>query len=613
MRCVFSYKIAAYAVFITVLALFSLACGEEDTDNVTHEPRETAKKEKDSVSVLTQPANAAAGEPLSTSFQLVSHDGEAIKAAGVEIRVLLNKHTFATGSDESTLTTDEEGIAHFEFTIEQADDKYALVAAGVYKGQTTTSAATSSFDVTADEPAAEMSWITGTDGVTNDESGALITIELRDTYGNPVAGAIPLFGVAASPILGVSRDENIYNACSESDNAGVSTCVMTSIIAGLKPLVIAEPVEVEGDTIEFVWDCDETSMPFGGGNGDASNPLRLCAPEHLSAVGQDSNALTKHLVVVQDIDMNDVEEFYTIGDVDIPFTGHFDGTGKRIKDLLIRREAEDGVGFFGNIGEEGSVQNVFLENVDVRGGTGVGGLSGVVYGKVTNSYSTGRVEGVTAVGGLIGSSFNAEITSSHSTSRVLGLETNMGGLVGSNLGGRIVDSYATGRVEGAVYIGGLLGNNLAGRIITSYAIGRVGGESYVGGLVGTNSSGQISDSYATGIVTGTEYIGGLVGNSSGSTFFGFSVITTSYATGPVQGDTLVGGLVGEQFSGTVTGAYWDQETSQISSSRGGTGLNTMEFSDETAFTDAGWDFGDIWVMGTAPDGEMRPILQWQAD
>lgn len=58
------------------------------------------------------------------------------------------------------------------------------------------------------------------------------------------------------------------------------------------------------------------------------------------------------------------------------------------------------VGLFGN--STGSISNIGLINVNIKGGnSGVGGLAGGARA-VSNCYSTGSVTGTQYVGGLIG-------------------------------------------------------------------------------------------------------------------------------------------------------------------------------------------------------------------
>ncbi len=134
----------------------------------------------------------------------------------------------------------------------------------------------------------------------------------------------------------------------------------------------------------------------------------------------------------------------------------------------------------------------------------------------------------------------------------------------------------------------------------------------VGGLVGLNNNGTIQNSYSTGSVSGSTLVGGLVGYNASST------IQNSYSTGSVNGsDDRVGGLVGSNSGGTVTNSFWDSETSNQSSSDGGTGKTTAEMRTQTAFTDAGWDFTDETANGTNDHWDFNgsisgyPFLAWQ--
>ena len=183
----------------------------------------------------------------------------------------------------------------------------------------------------------------------------------------------------------------------------------------------------------------------------------------------------------------------------------------------------------------------------LAGGEGyIGGLVGGGSATITDSHADVTVTGATGnanIGGLLGyGDSSVTISNSYSTGYVNGAD-NVGGLVGYNNGGTITNSYATGAVTGDVKVGGLVGLNNGEDILNSYATGTVTGDSDVGGLVG-GTAGDISNSYATGTVTGDLTVGGLVG----ALFSG--AISNSYATGAVTGDGYVGGLVGEN-GGTI--------------------------------------------------------------
>ena len=186
----------------------------------------------------------------------------------------------------------------------------------------------------------------------------------------------------------------------------------------------------------------------------------------------------------------------------------------------------------------------------------------------------------------------------------------VGGLVGLNYG-TIRNSYAVGAVSNAsYYTGGLVGENgtytkPAASIYNSYATGAVSATAAtVGGLAGA-SYGTIANSYATGSATSLgsnpANTGGLVGAQGGGT------ITNSYATGAVSAQYNVGGLVGFSVGGSVTNSYWDTTTTGQTTSQGGAGLTTAQM--QTASNFAGFNFtttpgalDNNWVMVDADGG-----------
>ena len=321
--------------------------------------------------------------------------------------------------------------------------------------------------------------------------------------------------------------------------------------------------------------------PFGGGAGTSENPWQISTLAHLNAIRDrrgealtGTNLLDDHFILMNDLDFDgyvydsgDAQEntkgWLPIGhDTDAgsddhqgtPFTGSLSGTGHVIRNLRIDRGGEDFVGLFGWV-DDGWILALGLEDLEVTGGSGVGGLVGDNGGAVIDCYATGRVTGESGVGTLVGDN-GGMVRYSYATGRVTGKES-VGGLAGFVDGGSVRDSYATGRVTGESGVGGLVGEN-GGRVSSSYATGRVTGDEYVGGLAGGNSTavmgsyatGRVTGSYATGRVTGGQRVGGLVGGNR------FGTVMDSYATGGVTGDEYVGGLVGDiDNDGTVTGSY----------------------------------------------------------
>jgi len=273
----------------------------------------------------------------------------------------------------------------------------------------------------------------------------------------------------------------------------------------------------------------------------------------------------------------------------------------------------------GNVGgligrNAGCVYNCWsIGSIDSSGGS-IGGLIGCNLNNISDSYSHCYVKGSFCVGGLVGQHlYDNSILKCYSTGRVKGTGAYVGGLVGRNYEGTIQNSYSIGSTEGEYCLGGLVGENEYGSISNSYSISPVTGKNYVGGLAGENHSANISNSYSTGNVKGNEKIGGLVGYN----YWHYN-ITNCYAAGIVDGNSLVGGFVGsneDADKGNYTSCFWDIVVNPDVSGIGNTddpnvtGKTTEQMQTESTFTDAGWDFVDIWDLTC--EGMNYPRFIWQ--
>ena len=139
-------------------------------------------------------------------------------------------------------------------------------------------------------------------------------------------------------------------------------------------------------------------------------------------------------------------------------------------------------------------------------------------------------------------------------------------------------------------VGGLAGFASSSEIRNCYTSGSINGNSSIGGLVGYNDDAVISNCYSSCSVTGIESTGGLVGGNYQGT------VNNSYSYGAVAANDFVGGLMGFN-GGTVSNCFWDVETSNQTTSAGGTGKTTAEMQDVATYTslasvglDAPWDF-----------------------
>ena len=259
--------------------------------------------------------------------------------------------------------------------------------------------------------------------------------------------------------------------------------------------------------------------------------------------------LTLNCTLAADIDLTAID-WTPVGNYDTPYTGTFDGGGHTITGLTVTT-SDQYAGLFGYIGEEGTVMNLTLTDIQIEIESNnrsvyAGGVAGYNAGTVTDCHTTGSVSGTGS------SSYGSVYT---------------GGVAGYNKGGTVTGCHTTGSVSGtggsdcSVCAGGVVGLNY-GTVTGCYATGDVsgtGGSSghvYTGGVVGEND-GTVTGCYATGDVSGTGRfnfssvnVGGVVGDNNGT------VTGCYHATGKVSGTNRVGGVVGLNFNDTVTGCYW---------------------------------------------------------
>jgi hypothetical protein len=244
----------------------------------------------------------------------------------------------------------------------------------------------------------------------------------------------------------------------------------------------------------------------------------------------------------------------------IPYlAGEFDGDGHKISNLSFNFDFVSNVGLVGHLAPGGKVSEVGVENVNITGDLCVGGGVGWNDGTVSGSYSTGSLTGAVFVGGLVGVN-RGTVSRCYSTSR------------------------ATGTLGGGC----------------------------VGGLVGRMYNGTVTNSYSTGGATGPSCVGGLVGHNWGGS------VSNSYSTASVSGNVLVGGFVGEN-EGTVTGSFWDMQTSGQATSAGGTGKTIAEMKSIATFSGAGWNIivvadpgrRNLSYVWNIVDGQTYPFLSWE--
>jgi hypothetical protein len=255
---------------------------------------------------------------------------------------------------------------------------------------------------------------------------------------------------------------------------------------------------------------------------------------------------------------------------------------------------------------------------DVIGNDDVGGFIGYCNSSsIDNCYATGTVTGDSKyTGGFAGYNYEGTISNSHALGSVTlsgGASENAGGFIGTNISGTISSCYAMGNVYSEdTDVGGFAGHN-DGTIEKSYAIGNVTGYSVVGGFVGANeiSTAIIQNCYCRGdviaTVSGHQNVGGFAGENTVQ-----AQLVNCYSTGKVTSPNStfsdIGGFLGSNnssaptsYQGIVTNSYWDNITSNLTTSNGGEGKSTSNMKTEGTFNT--WNFTAIWTIeATENDG-----------
>jgi len=391
------------------------------------------------------------------------------------------------------------------------------------------------------------------------------------------------------------------------------------------------------------------------GHGTPEQPYLISDPNEIGAIYHyDSSA---HFCLVADVNLSDI----TWSTAPISrFRGCLDGNRHSITALHI-----DGGPYLGLIGIAGpgsEIRNLGLisANIDAKNNDYAGGLVGHNYGSVSDCYGTVSIAGGSYVGGLVGR--NSGTISDCNTGGSVSGDDYVGGLVGHNSNYSSISScYATGSVSADDYVGGLAGRNWYSSISNCYARGSISGNDHVGGLTGDNDHANICECYATGTVTATgeragalagknswasivncyatgsvsgeRIVGGLVGTSKYSSIlncygtgaatatgdgvgglvgYNGSSISDCYATGVVSGGFNVGGLVGTDAGGLYRSSFWNSEVNPHLNGIGDDsdpnviGKATTEMKKESTFTEASWDFVEIWDIG---ENQSYPFLR----
>lgn len=402
------------------------------------------------------------------------------------------------------------------------------------------------------------------------------------------------------------------------------------------------------DEVPFVLGLEQTP------DGSVEAPYILCTVGHVQTVMDSPQLWSENFRLGRSIMLDGVVG--QIGNESYPFRGTFDGFGHALFNYrMLGGLNVHYAGLFGMVQGDGNIdgnldgviKDLELINAQVTGASYVAALvAGIDNGliqdvrvdgaKVTASSTNagliaavadgasmviervvaeGTLVGKETVGGVVGLLVaGAQLKHAISIGSVQSSATGypaVGGLVGWIDNASVSSSSATATVSASSgYVGGAVGqmDNASSllRVKSAGAVTLTSG-SHVGGLVGSVNNGTLTDSAASGTVSGPN-AGALMGWAAQTS------VLRAYASGTVSGSGSKGAFLGDD-GGVVnlSNCFATQNNVALSLSGDGstltgvTRLSTSDLTTQSVFQSAGWDFTNVWVMGTAgPD--LRTVI-----
>ncbi|MBI9031913.1 hypothetical protein JEZ13_07935 [bacterium] len=302
------------------------------------------------------------------------------------------------------------------------------------------------------------------------------------------------------------------------------------------------------------------------GSGTIDNPYQITTLDNLLWLSSNSSSWDKHYIQTAEIDASDTynwnegEGFLPIGNGIQSFTGTYNGNRYAILNLYINRPSSNFIGLFGST-DLATLEKIVLSDANITGNSSVSFLAGI--------------------------SDSTSVSECSTSGNLKGYSSFVGGIMGLNISSYVTCSLNNGTIESDDFgTGGIVGGNFAGHIANCYNWGEINGTTKTGGIVGYTNNGSITNCYSIGIVTGSTETGGIVGINANVT--------------------------------SISGCFWDTQSSNILLSDGGIGKTSDEMKVYQTYIEAGWDFeeeeenGDSDYWGINPFfNSGYPFLAWE--
>ena len=352
-----------------------------------------------------------------------------------------------------------------------------------------------------------------------------------------------------------------------------------------------------------------------------------------------------------------------IGNSSTPFTGTFNGNGKKLIGLNIARGTADNIGLFGYV-KNGIIKNLNLENTNVCGNNYIAALCGYSDGaSIVNCFASGIINGTNYAAGVVGYAKNSTIIENTINECEVCIEVNDYQIKGYVAG---ISSYYDGSMNNVinrgkimvsepnnrVYIGGICGYGTATiAICANFGIINKSSNnaysqymnvhSYIGGICGYNTKAiyDASNYGELNVTSGDNLAGGIAGYSNiidrAANMGKVNDICAAIATGTGtysncfnavaecdlfkprvdrnNPNLMPEGYYGKYYncyntkgiicgSGTVSNCYYVSDKTSVN----GESRNLRQMKLKSTFVD--WDFDTVWTMEGNED-YLYPELQ----
>ncbi len=324
----------------------------------------------------------------------------------------------------------------------------------------------------------------------------------------------------------------------------------------------------------------------------------------------------------EDLDMTEYPVFKPMGDdVMKKFSGIFDGAGHSIKNLKIA--STGGAGMFYKLDTEGIVENLFLDGVNISGGSDrTGAVAASNNGTIKAVHVEGTVTGKTWTGMIAGyNDTNGKINNCEVFGSLYGSST-IGGISGYNANiiercfADVTISSSVSGYSGGDNVGGITGENTR-MVRDCYSTGSIYAQSKnAGGITGRMQAYggiDVINCYSTMSVScDGDYVGGICGRGDSYTNITNCLSLNSLLKGSNYVE-YINGKESASSSTTITNSYGLADT--VITRKSGTAKNRAkisenELSDFAAFSaKMKWDFNNVWNwnQGAYPTLKNMPV------